>query len=80
VGFVSEHLETLYDIDIEGRKDAEARGLAFYRAATLGTSERYIAALAEVVRQAEAGTYANAVRLPDGELEAPGHPTGFTRR
>jgi ferrochelatase len=71
VGFVSEHLETLYDIDIEGRKDAEARGLALYRAATLGTSERYIAALAEVVRQAEAGTYTNAVVLPEGELQAP---------
>jgi ferrochelatase len=75
VGFVSEHLETLYDFDVEGRKDAEARGLTFYRAAALGTSEKYIAALAEVVRKAEAGTFAEVVALPEGELQAPTYPT-----
>ncbi|UCC71833.1 MAG: ferrochelatase [Gemmatimonadota bacterium] len=75
VGFVSEHLETLYDFDIEGRKDAEQRGLAFYRAPALGTSNRYIAALAEVVRKAEAGEHRDVVVLPEGELQAPTYPT-----
>ncbi len=75
VGFVSEHLETLYDFDVEGKKDAESRGLAFYRAAALGTSEKYIAALAEVVRKAEDGTHADVVALPEGELQAPTYPT-----
>jgi ferrochelatase len=75
VGFVSEHLETLYDFDIAGRKDAEARGLAFYRAPALGTSERYIAALAEVVRKAETGAHPDVVALPEGELQAPTYPT-----
>lgn len=75
VGFVSEHLETLYDFDIEGKRDAEARGLAFYRAAALGTSERYIAALAEVVRRAENGEHADVVSLPGDELQAPTYPT-----
>lgn len=75
VGFVSEHLETLYDFDIEGKSDAEERGLAFYRAPALGTSEKYIAALAEVVRKAEDGTHADVVALPEGELQNPTYPT-----
>ncbi len=75
VGFVSEHLETLYDFDIEGRGDAERLGLAFYRAAAPGTSETFIAALADVVRKAETGRLANVVRLPGDELDAPTYPT-----
>ncbi len=76
VGFVSEHLETLFDFDIEGRQDAEERGLAFYRAAALGTSPKYIAALAEVVRKAEAGDRAvDVARLPEEDLQAPTYPT-----
>jgi len=75
VGFVSEHLETLYDFDIEGKQDAEERGLAFYRAPALGTSPTFIAALAEVVRKAEAGELANVVALPGEEVETPTYPT-----
>jgi ferrochelatase len=75
VGFVSEHLETLYDFDIESRKHAKERGLAFYRAAALGTSEKYIAALAEVVRKAEDGTHADVVALPEGQRQSPTYPT-----
>jgi ferrochelatase len=75
VGFVSEHLETLYDFDIEGRRDAERLGLAFYRAPALGTSETFIAALADVVCKAEAGALAEAAWLPGDELEAPTYPT-----
>ncbi len=75
VGFVAEHLETLYDFDIEGKKDAAERGLAFYRAAALGTSGKYIAALAEVVRKAEAGRHPAVVSLPGAELQAPTYPT-----
>ncbi len=76
VGFVSEHLETLFDFDIEGKQDAEERGLAFYRAAALGTSPRYIAALAEVVRKAEGGHRGvETTRLPEDDLQAPTYPT-----
>ncbi len=75
VGFVSEHLETLYDFDVEGKKDAEERGLAFYRAAALGTSETFIQALAEVVRKALAGEHAEVATLPEDSLQAPTYPT-----
>jgi ferrochelatase len=75
VGFVAEHLETLYDFDIEGKKDAEARGLAFYRAPALGTSATFIQALAEVVRRAEANELQDVVKLPTQDLQAPTYPT-----
>jgi ferrochelatase len=75
VGFVSEHLETLYDFDIEGARDAGQRGLDFYRAAALGTSETYIQALAEVVRKAESGEHPEVVTLPEQTLQAPTYPT-----
>ena len=75
VGFVSEHLETLYDFDIKGRRDAEERGLAFYRAPALNTSPTFISALAEVVRKAEAGQRAETVWLPGEEIESPTYPT-----
>ncbi len=75
VGFVSEHLETLYDFDVEGKQDAAARGLAFFRAAALGTSPKFIAALAEVVRKAEAGELDEVARLPEDDLQAPTYPT-----
>lgn len=75
VGFVAEHLETLYDFDIEGRKDAEERGLAFYRAPALGTRPSFIAALADVVHKAEAGELSEVVSLPGEEVESPTYPT-----
>lgn len=75
VGFVSEHLETLFDFDIEGKQDAEERGLAFYRAAALGTSEKYIEALAAVINKAEANELTEATRLPVDDLQAPTYPT-----
>lgn len=35
IGFLSEHIETLYDLDIEARQQAESMGLAFTRVSTL---------------------------------------------
>jgi ferrochelatase len=51
LGFVSDHVETLYDIDIVFRQKAESLGLAFARAASLNTSKKFIKGLAEVVRK-----------------------------
>ncbi len=48
-GFVADHLEVLYDLDIEARQRAEARGLAFARTACVNDDATVIAALAERV-------------------------------
>ncbi len=56
IAFVSEHLETLYDMDILARDAARQAGAAAYlRVPALGTRPDFIAALADVVRRGEAG-------------------------
>lgn len=49
VGFVSDHIETLYDIDIAQSQHAEKLGLAFYRSEALNTSPIFIRALAATI-------------------------------
>jgi len=48
-GFVSDHLEVLYDLDIEARQRAEARGLAFARTPCVNADPHVLAALADRV-------------------------------
>jgi ferrochelatase len=55
VGFVADHLEVLYDLDIEARQVAEQAGLAFGRTTSLDDDPRFLAILAGVVRSAAAG-------------------------
>lgn len=52
VGFVSDHVETLYDLDIEARGWARELGLEFVRIPALNTSRSLISALAAVARRA----------------------------
>jgi len=57
VQFVADHLETLYDIDIAGREEAEEVGLAFHRVPVPNASPTFIQALRQVVeRETAAGT------------------------
>jgi len=52
VGFVSDHLEVLYDLDIEARDRADALGIAFARTPSLNDDPDFLALLADVVRAA----------------------------
>jgi ferrochelatase len=52
VGFVSDHLEILWDLDIEARERAAELGLELDRIRSLNDDPAFIAALAELVRQA----------------------------
>ena len=49
VGFVADHLEVLYDLDIEGRRRATANGLAFERTACVNDDPAVMAALADLI-------------------------------
>ena len=49
IGFVADHLEVLYDLDIEARELAEQRGLAYARAAMQNDDPDFIEALAIIV-------------------------------
>jgi len=48
-GFVSDHLEVLYDLDVEARRQAAELGLTFARTASLNDDPQLCAALAGVV-------------------------------
>ncbi|HET6694243.1 MAG TPA: ferrochelatase, partial [Pedococcus sp.] len=49
VGFVSDHMEVIYDLDTEAMATAERLGLQTVRAATAGTDPRFVAMIRELV-------------------------------
>ena len=49
-GFVADHLEILYDLDIEAKAVAEGAGIRFVRTAMPNADAEYLDVLAEVVR------------------------------
>jgi ferrochelatase len=51
VGFVADHVEVLFDIDILFREYAAERGMALRRPESLNDSATYTAALAEVAKR-----------------------------
>jgi ferrochelatase len=50
IGFVADHIEVLYDVDIYFRQFAEKQGMRLWRAESLNESESLCAALADVAR------------------------------
>jgi protoporphyrin/coproporphyrin ferrochelatase len=55
VGFVSDHLEVAYDLDIEAAQLAARLGLPLARAATPGTDPRFVAMITELVSERSHG-------------------------
>jgi ferrochelatase len=55
IGFVTDHLEVLYDLDVELAAVAAEVGLPLARTASLNDDPRFIAVLADVVMAADAG-------------------------
>jgi ferrochelatase len=51
IGFVSDHLEVVWDLDHETRQCAAALGMNFVRAATPGTDPRFAEMVAELVAE-----------------------------
>ncbi len=51
IGFVCDHVEVLYDVDIQYRQQAQALGLHLERTESLNTSPLLIQALARLVRE-----------------------------
>ncbi|MGH3745385.1 MAG: ferrochelatase, partial [Mycobacteriales bacterium] len=55
IGFVSDHLEVVYDLDTEALPAARARGLRVERAATPGADPRIVAMVADLVAERTSG-------------------------
>jgi len=60
VGFVSDHVETLHDLDIRARQVAQDHGLRFERPPALNVEPLFISALAELVHKQAISTQMNA--------------------
>jgi protoporphyrin/coproporphyrin ferrochelatase len=52
IGFVCDHVEVLYDLDVEARRVAAAAGLSLHRAAAVNDHPEFITMLADLVRAA----------------------------
>jgi protoporphyrin/coproporphyrin ferrochelatase len=50
IGFLCDHVEVLYDIDIAFKEFAEKKGMRLWRAESLNDSPLLTAALAQIVR------------------------------
>jgi protoporphyrin/coproporphyrin ferrochelatase len=51
IGFTSDHMEVLYDLDLEARSRAIELGLNMVRAATVGTHPRFVRMVRELVEE-----------------------------
>jgi ferrochelatase len=56
VGFVSDHVEVIWDLDNEARETAAELGMAFARAATAGTHPAFVAMVRELLQERRTGT------------------------
>lgn len=66
-GFLSDHIEILYDLDREAKRAAEEAGVGFYRAETVGVHPLFIRGLADLV---EERLGLRSGRLAEGRLPA----------
>lgn len=71
IGFISDHLEVLFDLDEEAAQRAAELGIAFVRAGTVGTHPRFVAMIRELIEERLA---ANPERLTLGD-KPPVHDT-----
>jgi ferrochelatase len=55
IGFVCDHVEVLYDLDVEAREVANTLGISLARAGTVGAHPQYIEALASEIRERGGG-------------------------
>lgn len=51
IGFLSDHLEVLYDLDEEAQKVSEELGISMLRASTVGTHPRFVSMLRELIAE-----------------------------
>jgi ferrochelatase len=67
IGFLSDHLEVLYDLDFEARKSCDELGLTMVRAATVGTHPLFVQMVRELIQERLSGS---ATRATVGDFPA----------
>ena len=61
IGFLSDHMEVMYDLDYEAKHLADELGLGFTRAATAGTHPKFVQMIRELVEEYTHGAAARVV-------------------
>lgn len=56
LGFISDHMEVLYDLDTEAQQQADALGIVMHRAKTVGVHPRFVQMIRELVQERLNGT------------------------
>lgn len=82
LGFVSDHMEVLYDLDTLAAQQAKALDIDMERATTVGTDTRFVAMIADLVEEQLTGAARLAVGsdgpwpddCPEGHCPAPQRP------
>jgi ferrochelatase len=64
IGFVSDHLEVVWDLDTEAATTAKQLGLGYARAATPGTDPRFVAMIRDLVAERVGGPQRRLGTLP----------------
>ena len=65
IGFVSDHMEVVYDLDVEARKVAHEIGMKMVRAATAGTHPSFVRMIRELVMERVNNEVAPNLCAPD---------------
>jgi ferrochelatase len=64
IGFVSDHMEVVHDLDTEAASFADGLGIAFVRVPTVGTDPRFVRALADALLDRAGQTRAGVLAPP----------------
>ena len=51
IGFIADHVEILYDLDIEAKETADKAGIRLHRAKTVGDHPKFIEMIADLIRK-----------------------------
>ncbi len=73
IGFISDHMEVVFDLDTEARETADELGISMLRADTVGTRVEFVSALADLMVERAQVTRGERVEQPviDGAVIAP---------
>ncbi len=82
IGFVSDHMEVVYDLDTEAAETAAGLGLPFVRAASVGTDPRFVTGLVDLLVERAAAERGERPQRPATGALGPSHdvcPVGCCR-
>ena len=82
IGFISDHMEVVFDLDTEARETADGLGMTMVRAATAGVHPAFVAMVADLLLERAAAERGEPVTRPAASPLGPSHdvcPAGCCR-